>query len=78
MPPDFNSSAQVVWHPDEEEAPQSWAEATAFGSLREALDAIVNGTPQTGHPWLRSGGRIYAPHDVEDLLARGSDALRSA
>jgi hypothetical protein len=64
---DFSASALVKWHPDEEEPPESWSGATAFATLREALDAIVNGAPQTGHPWVRCGGRIYSPHEVEDL-----------
>ena len=64
---DFEASAEVLWHRDEEEPPPTWSGATRFNSLREALDAIVNGTPQTGHPWVRSGERLYAPHEVEDL-----------
>jgi hypothetical protein len=67
MAHDFDAPAEVIWHRDEEEPPQSWADAVAFASLREALDAIVNGTPRTGHPWLRSGRQIFPPHDVEDL-----------
>ncbi len=64
---DFNAPAEVIWHSDEEQPPGSWADAVAFPSLRDALDAIVNGRPQTGHPWLRSAERIFAPHQVEDL-----------
>ena len=64
---DFTAPAEVKWHLGEEEAPGEWSGATTFTTLREALDAIVNGAAQTGHPWVRSGGRIYAPHEVEDL-----------
>jgi len=64
---DFDAAAEVAWHNDEANGPADWSGATDFASLREALDAIVNGTPHTGHPWVRSAGRIYAPHEVEDL-----------
>jgi hypothetical protein len=64
---DFNASAVVKWHPDEEEPPADWSGAVSFATLREALEAIVNGTPQTGHPWVRSGGAVFSPHQVEDL-----------
>ena len=64
---DFDAPAQVTWHGDEEEAPEDWSGAISFPTLREALGAIVNGTPQTGHPWVRAAGQTYAPHQVEDL-----------
>ena len=64
---DFDAPAQVIWHADEEQPPEHWDGAVSFASLREALDAIVNGSPQSGHPWLRSGELIFAPHEVEDL-----------
>ena len=64
---DFNAPSEVKWHPDEEEAPEDWSGAVAFPTLREALEAIVNGTPQTGHPWVRCGLQVFAPHEVEDL-----------
>jgi hypothetical protein len=64
---DFEAAADVTWHGNEEEAPVDWSGADSFPTLRAALDAIVNGTPQTGHPWVRSGSRVYAPHEVEDL-----------
>jgi hypothetical protein len=67
MQHDFDAPAEVKWHADEEEEPEDWSRAIAFPTLRQALEAIVNGTPQTGHPWLRCGVRIYAPHEVEDL-----------
>lgn len=67
MQHDFNASAEVKWHFEEEEAPDDWSGAVAFPTLREALEAIVNGTPQTGHPWVRGAGRIFSPHEVEDL-----------
>ena len=67
MQHNFEAPAEVKWHPDEEDAPETWADAIAFPTLRQALDAIVNGTPQTGHPWVRCGERIFAPHEVEDL-----------
>ena len=67
MKHDFDAPAEVTWHTDEEEEPEDWSGAAGFASLREALEAIVNGTPQTGHPWVRCGTRIYAPHEVEDL-----------
>lgn len=64
---DFDAPAELLWHPDEEDGPDDWAGAVAFPTLRAALDAIVNGTPQTGHPWVRSSGKVFAPHEVEDL-----------
>jgi hypothetical protein len=64
---DFSAPAVVKWHPDEEEPPDDWAAATRFPTLRDALEAIVNGTPQTGHPWVRCGTRTFSPHEVEDL-----------
>jgi hypothetical protein len=67
IPHDFAAPAEVKWHPDEEEPPEDWRGAVRFGSLRQALEAIVNGTPQTGHPWVRSSGRLFSPHEVEDL-----------
>ncbi|HWT31772.1 MAG TPA: hypothetical protein VN240_12195 [Propylenella sp.] len=67
MQHDFEAPAEVTWHADEEEEPDNWSGAVRFRTLREALEAIVNGTPQTGHPWVRCGLRIYAPHEVEDL-----------
>jgi hypothetical protein len=67
MSQDFDAPAEVKWHPDEEEPPEDWSGAIGFPSLRDALDAIVNGMPQTGHPWVRSAGHLYAPHEVEDL-----------
>ncbi len=67
MQHDFDAPAEVKWHLDEEEAPGEWTGASAFPTLRQALDAIVNGTPQTGHPWVKCRARIYAPHEVEDL-----------
>lgn len=67
MSRDFSAPAEVVWHLDEEDGPSDWSSAMQFASLRGALDAIVNGTPQTGHPWIRSSGEIFAPHQVEDL-----------
>ncbi len=67
MARNFEAAAEVQWHSNETEAPETWDAATRFGSLREALDAIVNGTPQTGHPWVRSGSTVYPPHEVEDL-----------
>ena len=67
MDHDFDAPAEVKWHVDEEEGPDNWSGAASFATLREALDAIVNGTPQTGHPWVRSAGRTFAPHEVEDL-----------
>jgi hypothetical protein len=63
----LDAPAQVIWHSHEEDPPTSWAEATSFPSVREALNAIVNGTPRTGHPWVRSEGQVFAPHQVEDL-----------
>ncbi len=67
MTRDLSAPADVQWHADEEQAPADWSAAVPFASLRDALHAIVNGTPQTGHPWVRSGGTVYAPHEVEDL-----------
>ncbi len=67
MQHDYEAPAEVKWHSDEAEQPENWLGAVGFATLREALEAIVNGTPQTGHPWVRCGTRIYAPHDVEDL-----------
>ena len=67
MQHDFDAPAEVQWHGDEEDAPEEWSGAVGFPTLRQALDAIVNGTPQTGHPWVRCGGRVFAPHEVEDL-----------
>ena len=67
MQHDFDAPAQVKWHVSEEGGPDEWSGAASFANLRQALDAIVNGTPQTGHPWVRCGTRIYAPHQVEDL-----------
>ena len=64
---DFDAPALVKWQLDEEDPPEHWSGASEFPTLREALEAIVNGTPQTGHPWVRSGGRIFSPHEVEDL-----------
>jgi hypothetical protein len=64
---DFSAPAEVKWHPDEEEGPDDWSGAIRFPSLREALEAIVNGAPQTGHPWVRCRGRRFSPHEVEDL-----------
>ena len=70
MDADLTASALVKWHPDEQDAPVYWSGAVRFPSLREALEAIVNGAPQTGHSWVRSGGRTYSPHEVEDLWHR--------
>ena len=67
MQRDFDAPAQVRWHGDEEQGPDDWSGATNFATLRDALDSIVNGTPQTGHPWVRCGGKVYPPHEVEDL-----------
>ncbi len=67
MQHDFGAPAEVTWHADEEKAPPDWSAAASFPTLREALDAIVNGTPGTGHPWVRCGRQVYAPHQVEDL-----------
>jgi hypothetical protein len=67
MQHDFDAPAELKWHRDEEEEPEDWSGAIAFPTLRQALEAIVNGAPQTGHPWLRCGLQIYAPHEVEDL-----------
>ena len=67
MEHDFEAPATVLWYPDEEDAPESWDGAVDFPTLREALESIVNGTPQTGHPWVRCGERIFTPHEVEDL-----------
>jgi hypothetical protein len=67
MQHDFNAPAEVVWHADEEDAPGDWSHALAFATLRQALEAIVNGTPRTGHPWVRCATHVYAPHEVEDL-----------
>ena len=67
MARNFEEPAQVQWHADEHAAPGGWLSATAFPTLREALHAIVNGSPQTGHPWVQCGGTVYAPHEVEDL-----------
>jgi hypothetical protein len=67
MQHNFEAPAEVTWHADEEEAPEDWSAATTFPTLRQALDAIVNGTPQTGHPWVRSENRIFTPYEVEDL-----------
>ena len=64
---DFDAPAEVTWHDAEADEPDDWSGAARFPTLRDALDAIVNGTPQTGHPWVRCGARIYAPHEVEDL-----------
>jgi len=63
----FTAPALVKWHLDEEEEPEDWAGAIAFPTLHHALEALVSGTPQTGHPWVRSAGRVYAPHEVEEL-----------
>jgi hypothetical protein len=67
MAHDFTAAARVKWHSDEEEPPEDWGGAIRFATLREALEAIVNGMPQTGHPWVRCGRRIFSPHEVEDL-----------
>jgi hypothetical protein len=64
---DFSAPAQVKWHPHEEEPPDDWDDAIRFATLREALEAVVNGTPQTGHPWVLCRRRVFAPHEVEDL-----------
>jgi hypothetical protein len=64
---DFTASARVKWHLDEEEPPDDWSDAVSFPTLSEALEAILSGTPQTGHPWVRCGKRIFAPHEVERL-----------
>jgi hypothetical protein len=67
MSHDLTARAKVVWHFDEEEPPEDWSGATDFPTLREAIEAIVNGVPLTGHPWILSGGRILAPHEIEAL-----------
>ena len=70
MQHDFQAPAEVTWHGEEKTAPADWSAAASFPTLREALDAIVNGTPRTGHPWVRCGSQVYAPHQVEDLWRR--------
>lgn len=67
MDHDFDAAAEVMWHLDEEEPPEDWSGAVGFPSLREALESIVNGMPQTGHPWVRCGLRVFSPQEVEDL-----------
>jgi hypothetical protein len=67
MSHDLTAPAKLVWHFDEEEPPESWTNAAEFPTLREAMDAIVNGAPQTGHPWLLCGTRLLAPREIEDL-----------
>ena len=57
MQHDFDAPAEVIWHADEGEEPDNWSRAVRFPTLREALEAIVNGTPQTGHPWVRCATR---------------------
>jgi hypothetical protein len=67
MSHDFTAPAHVMWHPDEEAPPDDWDSALAFPTLRDALEAIVNGTPQTGHPWVMCRRQVFSPHEVEDL-----------
>ena len=67
---DLTAPARVKWHIDEEEPPEDWSGAVKFSCLREALEAIVNGTPQTGHPWVRCGRPIIAPHEIEEIWLR--------
>jgi hypothetical protein len=67
MSHDLSAPAAVLWHPDEEEPPEDWSGAVEFPSLREAVDAIVTGVPLTGHPWIRCGGEVFAPHEIEAL-----------
>ena len=62
---DLSAPAEVMWHLDEEEAPEEWTDAIEFPTLREALEAVFNGAPQTGHPWIRCSGVVFSPHDIE-------------
>lgn len=65
---DFSTPAELKWHLDEEEPPEDWWDAISFPTLREALGAVVHGTPQTGHPWIRCEGRVVGPQEVETLI----------
>ena len=67
MSHDLSAPAEVMWHLDEEEAPEDWSGAVGFPTLREALAAVFTGAPQTGHPWIRCEGHILPPHDIEAL-----------
>jgi hypothetical protein len=70
---DLSAPAEVLWHSSEEDAPEDWSGAVSFATLSEAVEAIVGGTPQTGHPWVRCGEHVLAPHDIEALW--GGDLL---
>ncbi len=64
---DLSAPAQVMWHGDEERPPEEWSGAIRFATLREALDAIFTGAPQTGHPWVLCDGHIIAPRESEAM-----------
>ena len=62
---DLDSPAQLMLGSETLAEPQSWDDAEHFATLREALEAAVDRMGQ--HPWIRTGGQVIAPHDVDDL-----------
>ncbi len=68
---DLTVPAAVKWHPDEEDPPEDWSDALVFPTLREALEAIANGTPQTGHPWILCRRRLLSPSQIEEICRDG-------
>ena len=67
MSNDLSAPAEVMWHSDEEEPPEDWSDASEFPTLGAAVEAILTGAPQTGHPWIRCGDHILAPREIEAL-----------
>ena len=69
---DIPGPARVAWHSNEDEPPEDWSGAIEFATLGAAVEAIVTGAPQTGHPWILCGERLFAPHEVEALWREDS------
>jgi hypothetical protein len=71
---DLSAPAELLWHASEEDPPEDWSSAIGFATLSEAVEAIFEGTPQTGHPWVRCSGQVFAPHEIEEHWRAEPDA----
>ncbi len=65
MPYDLDSPAQLKPGIDALQEPQDWSDAEEFDTLRQALEAAAGRAGE--HPWIRAGGQIISPPDVDDL-----------
>lgn len=70
MPMESSNPVKLRWWPNSKPlGPGDFSDAEDFASLQAALRAAMRPRWLPDVPWIRSGDRTLAPHEIEHLWA---------